>query len=368
MRPIRWNRREWLLRLIAAGCAGSSRGTWRQDPGDTAKVLPLLREFAFSELSSPLTPARQFFLRSHLGYPQLDISRWELTVDGRVKQPLKLNFAQLSQLSSETRRVTFECSGNPPGGGLISTADWRGTRLHAILERAGVLPGAQEIVFEGADFGIDEAENIPLVYSRSIPLEKALADETMVAWEMNGQTLPREHGFPARVIVPGYYAMSHVKWLTRIRVLDRPFRGFYMVKRYFTARRVEATGEFEIRPELKMKLKSQIARPVHGEQIASESTIVTGAAWAGDGLISRVEVSTDGGADWVVAELMDKPQSYSWVRWRHRWTPARNGAHTVVCRAFDDRGGAQPETADPTVINRYGNNWYHRVELTVRRG
>jgi Mo-co oxidoreductase dimerisation domain len=107
---------------------------------------------------------------------------------------------------------------------------------------------------------------------------------------------------------------------------------------------------------------------LHGEQIASESTIVTGAAWAGDGIVSRVEVSTDGGASWVVAELMDKPQSYSWVRWRHRWTPARNGAHTVVCRAFDDRGGTQPERADPTVINRYGNNWYHRIDLMVRRG
>ncbi|HEY3130989.1 MAG TPA: sulfite oxidase [Acidobacteriota bacterium] len=366
--PQPLNRRAWLKQLVAAalifpvGRAGSQ--PLQAIAGGSP---PRWREFLFSELGSWQTPTAQFFLRSHLDHPQLSVADWKLTLDGLVKQRSEFSFEELIKLPSVTRTVTFECSGNPPGGGLISTAEWRAIPLHLLLEKAGVGAGAKEIVFEGADFGLDEEESVPLIFSRSIPLQKALSTETMLAWEMNGKPLSWEHGFPVRVVVPGYYAMSHVKWLSRIRVIDHSYKGFYMTKRYFTARRIPGTGRFEFRAEMQMKIKSQIARPVSGEQISGASTIVTGAAWSGEGIVKRVEVSTDGGSTWTAAVLLDKPVRYAWVRWRLVWNTPANGVYTLVCRAFDDAGGAQPEEPDNSVINRYGNNWYHRVEIKVLR-
>ncbi len=335
--------------------------------GGQDKGPPRWREYPFPDLSGVRTPTNQFFLRSHLSYPRLEAPEWELQIDGVVKEKTSFRLEQLTSLPSVTRLVTFECSGNPPGGGLVSTAEWKGISLRLILEKVGVLPGAVEAVFEGADSGLDEAESIPLVYARSIPLDKALSAETMIVWEMNGARLPWEHGFPVRVVVPGYYAMSHVKWLSRIRLVSRPYKGFYMTKRYFTARHIAATGKFEIHPEIKMKIKSQIARPTAGELLSGSSTLISGAAWTGEGVVTRVEISTNGGVSWRPAELLDEPIPYSWRRWRYLWKEPENGIHTLICRAFDDRGGQQPESADTAVINRYGNNWYHRVDVTVRR-
>jgi hypothetical protein len=118
---------------------------------------------------------------------------------------------------------------------------------------------------------------------------------------------------------------------------------------------------------MKMKIKSQIARPAPGELLSGSSTLISGAAWTGEGVVTRVEVSTNAGVSWSPADLLDKPVPYAWQRWQHLWKEPANGSHTVVCRAFDDRGGKQPERPDDAVINRYGNNWYHRVEVTVRR-
>lgn len=363
-------RREWLAQFSVALWSPFFAGAPAPQKAEatySTTLPPKWREFVFSGLSGFRTPTADFFLRSHLNYPRLKAPDWELVIDGLVKHPAKLRFSQLSEFPSTLRTVTFECAGNPPGGGLVSTAEWRGVSLQRVLENAGLPATAREIVLEGSDFGLDEAESVPLIYSRSIPLDKALSAETMIAWEMNGDPLPWEHGFPARLIVPGYYAMSHVKWLSRIRVIDRAYRGFYMKKRYFTARPIAGTREFEIHPEMQMKLKSQIARPVTGEQLSSPTVIITGAAWTGEGKVARVEVSTDGGITWRAAELFDNAIPYAWVRWKFLWNTPANGAYQLVCRAFDDRGEAQPESPDPKVINRYGNNWYHRVEVTVRR-
>jgi len=333
--------------------------------GSSQQPPPRWREFRFSRLATLITPTEQFFLRSHLDYPQLDPAKWKLKVEGLVARPLEINYTQLTALRSTSRIVTFECSGNPPGGGLVSTAEWRGISLSQLLDKAGVLTTAKEVVFEGGDFGLDEAESVPLSYARSIPVEKALAAETMIAWEMNGERLRWEHGFPARLIVPGYYAMSHVKWLSRIRLIDRPFKGFYMVKRYFTARRLPG-GEFETYPALKMKVKSQIARPASGEHLAKETCLIAGAAWTGDGLISRVELSLDNGITWQAASLLDRPTPHAWMRWEFPWLSPSAGPQTVVCRAFDDQGEQQPQAPDTTLVNRYGNNWYHQVVFTIR--
>jgi DMSO/TMAO reductase YedYZ molybdopterin-dependent catalytic subunit len=364
----RFERREWLKRWVGAILAPRSAFNFPgQEPQDRSqKTPPLSREFQLAQLESRLTPNQQFFLRSHLNYPEPDLPGWKLRIEGLVARPLTLRFEELAALPTQSREVTFECAGNPPGGGMVSTAEWRGIALREFLEKAGFSTKATEVVFEGLDFGLDEAESVPLQYARSISLEKALAAETMIAWKMNGQPLSREHGFPARVVVPGYYAMSHVKWLSRIRLVERPFKGFYMVKRYFTARAVPGAGNFEIQPVMKMKVKSQIARPQPGEQLPRGACRITGAAWAGEASATRVEVSTDGGLHWAPAILLDTPAPYVWVRWEYPWTPGSSGAFTLMCRAFDNQGGKQPEAPDPTLINRYGNNWYHRVDVTVR--
>ena len=363
MTLLRLTRRDWLRRASAAAAAGAA--ALRCGLARILEEPPRWRECPFSELAGLITPTPRFFLRSHLEYPELDRSKWKLEIGGAVRRPLALGTGDLEALPAVERTITFECAGNPPGGGMVSTAHWRGARLRALLDRAGVAAGAKEVVFEGADYGLDEVESVPLVYARSIPLEKALAEETLIAWEMNGAPLDREHGAPARLVVAGYYAMSHVKWLARIRVVERPYAGFYMTKRYFTARRLPGTGDLQVRPEMKLKVKSQIARPVERERVFGDPVLISGAAWTGEGEISRVEVSTDGGRAWEPARLLDGPAPYAWVRWQHPWRPARSGPHTLVCRAFDSRGGEQPEAADPAVINRYGNNWYHRVEVTA---
>lgn len=360
-------RREWLKRWAGAMLGWPLSCAFNFPAQERSETNPSRwRESPFSQLGERLTPNRQFFLRSHLNSPEIDLRKWNLRIEGLVARPLRLSFDDLKGFHAESRAVTFECSGNAPGGGMVSTAEWRGVALRELLEKAGLSTKAKEVVFEGADFGLDELESVPLRYARSIPLEKALAPETAIAWEMNGEPLSREHGFPARAVVPGDYAMSHVKWLARIRVVERPFKGFYMVKRYFTARPIPGAGGFEIQSVVRMKVKSQIARPAPGEQLGRGTYRIMGAAWAGDALVTKVEVSVDGGSLWEPALLLDKAAPYVWVRWEYPWTPASSGRFALVCRAFDDQGGRQPEAPEPTVLNRYGNNWYHRVDVTVR--
>ena len=313
-----------------------------------------------------LTPVERFFVRSHLGTPSIERDDWRLTVDGSVRRPREWTWAQIRQLEQESRTVTVECAENLPGGSLVGNARWRGVPLARLLEEAGIEEDAQEVVLEGADRGLDELEMVPVTYARSLPLEDAVAAGTLVAVEMNGQPLTPEHGYPARAIVPGWYGMAHVKWLTRIRVVAEPFRGFYMAKRYFTARRHPNTGEPVVTPVTRMGVKSQIDSPVEGETLSPGSHVLRGRAWAGCRTIERVEVSTDGGRSWARAQLLDLPKPCAWVRWSHAWNPPRTGPYTLRVRAFDSRGEAQPEQEDLGRINRYDNRWIHAVRCRIK--
>ncbi len=314
-----------------------------------------------------LTPADRFFVRSHLGTPSIERDEWRLAVDGSVHRPREWTWSQLLAMKQESRTVTLECAENLPGGSLVGNAQWRGVPLARVLEEADVEAGAQEIVLEGADRGLDELEMAPVTYARSLPLDKALAAGTLVALEMNGQPLTPEHGFPARVIVPGWYGMAHVKWLTRVRVSAEPFRGFYMAKRYFTARRHPNTGEPVLTPVTRMGVKSRIDSPVEGETLSPGSHVVRGRAWAGCRTVERVEVSSDGGGSWTGARLQDAPAPCTWVRWAHTWEPPRTGPYALQVRAFDNRGETQPLQEDLGRINRYDNRWIHTVRCVVSR-
>lgn len=323
------------------------------------------REPSFSNLRQWITPLDQFFVRHHLGVPQVPLDDWKLVVEGLVEHRLELSYRDLLRLPRISLVATIECAGNRPGGGMVGNAEWKGVSLATLLKEAGVRPGAVEVILDGADFGLDEGEYVPTSYSRSIPVEKALAPETLLAFEMNGKALELERGYPLRAIVPGWYAMTDVKWLRRIEVTDHPFAGFYMSKRYFTAKRDPLTGEFVVSPVREMDLKSQIARPRNGEVLKPGPYTIRGAAWTGRGRVEKVEVSVDEGNTWHEAALGKERAPFAWVFWEYVWQSPGSGEHTLLARAFDDQGRTQPAREDPEQINLYANHWVHQVRVAV---
>jgi DMSO/TMAO reductase YedYZ molybdopterin-dependent catalytic subunit len=257
--------------------------------------------------------------------------------------------------------VTLECAGNNRNFldpkvkgvqwelGAVGTAEWTGVPLSALLDRALVRPQACEVILEGADAGILDDPKSPsgeLRFSRSIPLSKARAD-VLLAFKMNGSELPPEHGFPLRAIVPGWYAMASIKWLQRIIVTDPPFSGYYQTIDYTYWKRREDIAE--LTPLTEMQVKAEIAKPSRGEIIPANSSVrVHGTAWASDGEIVKVELSTDGGSTWSEVKLLGKSIHNAWRLWEFNWeTPTAPGKQTLVARATDSLGRTQPVERDP---------------------
>jgi DMSO/TMAO reductase YedYZ molybdopterin-dependent catalytic subunit len=264
-------------------------------------------------------------------------------------------------MPSETRVATLECAGNgrvflvPQAAGAqwelgaVGNAEWTGVPLAAFLERAGLEEDAIEIVLEGADRGAPKEEPIPpdpITYARSLPREKAIQREVLIAYQMNGRDLPLNHGYPVRAIVPGHYGMASVKWLTHIQAVREPFRGYWQTSDYgywaglngMPVRR--ALGE--------MRLKSEIIRPRVYETLApNERYPVFGAAWAGETEVTGISVSTDGGQTWAEGDFLDPGQRYAWRRWKFDWlTPTKPGRYTLLARARSADGSVQPDKHD----------------------
>jgi DMSO/TMAO reductase YedYZ molybdopterin-dependent catalytic subunit len=323
---------------------------------------PVNLEFPFSTLDSFLTPNERFFVRNHFAIPEVDLPTWRLTVAGAVRQPLHLSLDELRQLPSRTVTATLECAGNSraflvprPRGvtwefGAVSNAEWTGVPLAAVLERAGVRDGAVDVILEGADSGVvnDEPKSPgPIHFARSISLEKARRPEVLLAYRMNGKELPVAHGFPLRAIVPGWYGVASVKWLTRILVSTLPFRGYYQTLDYSIFRRRD--GLPTLQPISELEVKAQIARPAPFEVVpAGMAYRVFGAAWTGESEVSRVEVSTDGGKSWAPARLLESAVAHAWRFWEYSWqAPATPGRQVLLARATDKRGRTQPLQRDP---------------------
>jgi DMSO/TMAO reductase YedYZ molybdopterin-dependent catalytic subunit len=318
-------------------------------------------EFPFTSLDSFLTPNELFYIRNHFAQPKVGIKTWRLQVVGAVKKPLTLTFDDLRAMKSSTLPVTLECAGNgrafldPKTKGVqwqlgaVSTAEWTGVPLAAVLERAGVAPGAVDVVLEGADQG--EVKNEPkptgpLHFARGLPLAKAQKPEVLLAYQMNGTALPAAHGLPLRAIVGGWYGMASVKWLTRIVVFDRPFHGYDQTIDYAIWERRD--GLPTLAPIAAMEVKASIAQPPAGDKVpASAPYRIHGAAWAGEAAVAKVEISVDGGTTWQTARLLDKPQSLAWCRWEHIWQAPPAGKQTLMARATDQRGRVQPLKRDP---------------------
>jgi DMSO/TMAO reductase YedYZ molybdopterin-dependent catalytic subunit len=326
---------------------------------------PLNLEGPFAALSGRVTPVEQFYVRSHFPVPEIDARDFQLMVDGAVEETLAVPLEELMALPAVTRVVTLECAGNgriflnPPAAGVqwqlgaVGTAEWTGVRLGDVLERARLRPEAMDLVLEGADVG-DAPPPGPIGYARSVPVSDV--EHVLLAYAMNGEPLSREHGFPLRAIVAGHYAMASVKWLRRIRALGEPFQGYFQTDDY--AYWDEEAGHAVRKPLRAMALKASIARPTPGA-ILEAGTMVTvaGAAWSGSPEVESVEVSTDGGASWARADLLDPAEHGVWRRWQFSWRVNEPGEYSLLARAWDAAGHLQPNARDP----RWGTYVVHHI-------
>jgi DMSO/TMAO reductase YedYZ molybdopterin-dependent catalytic subunit len=321
-------------------------------------------------LGGRVTPTAQFYRRCHFPVPVVDPAAWRLEVGGLVDRPLSLSLHELTQLPAETMVVTLECAGNdrarmqPPaagvqwGPGAVSTAEWTGPRLQEILQRAGIQAGAQEVIFRGADRGPVEQTEGEVRFERSLPVAAALGSEALLAYAMNGRPLPARHGYPLRLVVPGWYGMASVKWLTEIRVTGEPFRGFFQDQHYV----YERGGARE--PVQLQRVRALITRPGPGQELARGALTVRGVAWSGAAPIERVEVSVAGGP-WQKARLTGTQETYGWQQWEFLACGLGPGEVTIRARASDLVGRDQPEHPEWNRLG-YGANFIHQVGVTIR--
>jgi sulfite oxidase len=333
------------------------------------------------------TPNRTFFIRSHMGPPpSIDKSAWRLRIDGMVEHPLQLSLDDLRKMERAEVPAVLQCSGNgryffgeafpnashPAGAqwlyGGVSHARFAGVRMRDILRRAGVKAGAR---FSN-NFGLDN----PLLpttpkFVRGIELEKLLDPDTLLAYEMNGEPLPYYHGFPARLLVPGWAADHSVKWITNMTISDTITPDFWTAVGYRYPNKLGTPGKgvkpTDEHPVTALNVKSLILSPLEGTRMGAGSpATVRGVAWSGDGaVVRRVEVSVDGGRSWREAELGESPGRFGWRTFHHRWTPS-SGSATIMARATDNRGAVQPHVS-PWNPGGYMWNAIQSVRVEVAR-
>ena len=315
------------------------------------------------------TPVGLHYTLSHFDIPHIAPASFRLKVG-----PREVSLAELQSLPHKTLRVTLECAGNGRAGfsprypsmpwthGGVGTADWTGAPLGAVLRDLATAK-TQEVAFFGADRGYDSG--VEHHFGRSLALEEALRDEVLLAWAMNGAPLAPQHGAPLRLVVPGWFGMASVKWLSRIELLEQPFDGYQQAVGYrYTKRRGEAGT-----PVRHAKVKSLIAPPgiadwYTGRRLVEAGAVeIEGRAWSGAGAaITRVELGVDG--SWSEAQVEPQAARFAWQRWRATWQ-AQAGEHELACRAADAAGAVQPLEPDWNT-GGMGNNAVHRVSVTVR--
>jgi DMSO/TMAO reductase YedYZ molybdopterin-dependent catalytic subunit len=327
-------------------------------------------------LRYPITPVGLHYLLIHYDIPAADPATWRLEVGGLVRRPLSLALDDLTSRPSVSVPVTLECAGNgralldprpvsqPWVVEAVGTATWTGTPLAPILREAGVTGDAVEILFTGLDRGVEGG--VEQEYQRSLPLEEALRDEVLLAWAVNGQPLPPQHGFPLRLVVPGWYGMTHVKWLRSIEAVAEPFQGYQQTKAY----RIMSSPQDPGAPVTRMEPRALIEPPGIPEflprvrHLRAGPCTLRGRAWSGWGPVERVDVSTDGGLSWSAATLGDALSPFAWRAWSFRWD-AEPGEHVLAARAADSTGREQP-AEEPWNVKGYSNNAVHRIPVVVR--
>jgi sulfane dehydrogenase subunit SoxC len=326
-------------------------------------------------LRYPVTPVGLHYVLTHYDIPAVDLGRWRLRVRGGVRE-LALSLDDVRSLPSARVLVTMECAGNgrallaPRTQGqpwvqeAVGTAEWGGTPLVGVLEQAGIRAGAREVVFTGLDRGVEA--DVEQNFERSLSREDALREEVLLAYEMNGEPLPPQHGFPLRLVVPGWYGMASVKWLDRITMVDRRFDGYQQR----TAYRLKQLESDEGEPLSRMLPRALMAPPGIPEGLSRvrfgplAPCRIEGRAWSGHGPIAWVRVSTDGGATWSDAELESPTSAWSWVAWSYLWEPEAEGHYELACRAGDAEGNEQPLEGSWN-LGGYANNAVQQVTFIV---
>jgi DMSO/TMAO reductase YedYZ molybdopterin-dependent catalytic subunit len=307
----------------------------------------------WEDLASWLTPNDKFFQIAHYNKPVIDDKAWALEITGLVKQPLRLTLAALKARPRQEVIFTLECSGNHGFPWFISgigTAKWAGTPLAPLLQEAGVLDHGKEVIFWGSDAGEEEVRQIKMKqnFARSMSLADAMNPNNLLCYEMNGAALPQPHGFPLRLIAPGWYGIANIKWLKRIEIRDTRFMGRFMARDYVTIREEPRNGE-TVWTETsvgRVLLKSVPAKVTRKD---GQYRIV-GAAWGAP--IARVEVQIDGGP-WMAADIdRSEEAEFAWKLWSLEWANAKPGEHTITSRASDTQGQIQPAMDDPRIAKK----------------
>jgi DMSO/TMAO reductase YedYZ molybdopterin-dependent catalytic subunit len=348
--------------MVAGGLA------WAQSPNpNRPKEGMIVRSVKPEDLEMPLsgfddyiTPIEHFYVRTHVPVPQVNLQDWRLKVEGQVQTPLTLTMDEIRRMPATELVSVLECAGNGRSlynptvagvqwvNGAVGNGRWRGVRLADILKRAGIQETAVDIAFDGADTPIGKMED----FQRALPKTKALDPNTLLAYEMNGETLPVKHGFPLRVVAPGRAGDHWLKWVTSIRVLDKEFDGWWVKNAYRHPGRPIVPGtalaQDAMAPLSSLRVKSVISSPADGSQtLVGKAVNIRGAAWSGEGgPVSGVDVSVDNGRSWKSAELGAGQSRFGWRQWKYTWTPSVEQFHTVLARARDASGDVQPLTQE----------------------
>lgn len=324
-----------------------------------------------------ITPLGLHYLLIHYDIPEVDPDTWALEVTGRVERPVRLTLADLRARPARTVAVTMECAGNgrarlsprplsqPWLVEAVGTAEWTGVPLRDVLEEAGLRPDAIEVVFTGLDRGVELG--VEQYYTRSLPVTEALEEDVLLAYEVAGVPLPPQHGFPLRLVVPGWYGMANVKWLARIEAVSEPYTGF----QHTVAYRLRSAPQEPGVPVTRMEPRALMIPPgipdFHTRRrfLTLGPCLLQGRAWSGFRPVEAVEVSADGGQTWHPAALGDdQPSLHAWRSWFFSWEPAGPGDYELCCRARDAAGHTQP-LAGPWNLQGYASNAVQRVAVTV---
>lgn len=325
-----------------------------------------------------ITPVGLHYLLIHFDIPSVDVARYELVIGGHVTKPLRLTLDDVKARPATTIAVTLECAGNgrallqprpmsqPWLSEAVGTAEWTGTPLASILEEAGVRAGAADVVFTGLDRGVQGG--VDQHYERSLPLADASRGEVLLVYAINGWPLPPQHGFPLRVIAPGWYGMTHVKWLRSITVTDRPFEGYQQA----TAYHYRTSGDDAGAPVTRMLPRALMLPPgvpdfmTRARFVEPSEQVIEGRAWSGHAPIVGVAFSEDGGESWSQARLEDSFSPFAWRRWTFRWDARAPGEYELCARATDVEGNTQP-LDQAWNLEGVQNNAVQRVRVLVGR-
>ncbi|MDE3221637.1 MAG: sulfite oxidase [Nitrospirota bacterium] len=336
-------------------------------PDAAVKAYGELNRLDWQKLTQWITPNDQFFTVSHYNRPVIRPEEYKLELTGLVKNPKTFTLAELKRRPRQEVVFTLECAGNHgfewfTGG--IGTAKWAGTPLAPLLKEAGLKPEGLEVIFFGADAGDEEVRSVKMhqEFSRSLSVPDALRPEVLLCYEMNGEPLPQEHGFPVRLIVPGWYGVANVKWLSRVDVTDRRWAGRFMTRDYVTIRE-------EVQPGGRTVWTQKVVGPARVKSVTARVVSrgghyqIEGAAWGG--LIDRVEVRVDSGP-WVPATITrGNEQDFAWKFWSLDWTDPAPGEHTITSRAVDRQGNIQPAADDPLLTKKH-TYWESNGQITRR--